>query len=203
MSLKNDIAISAHWIETYGELLDELDFPDNKRNRISAAFFHLAMEHHGAIQVLVSYEPSPLYGSAAALLRPQFEAYVRGAWYHRCASEQDLENFISDNNPPNIDNLIRGLETIPSYESGGLSSVKSDSWKLMCDLTHGGVSQAASRNSPTKITGNFTDEQVQGILHRAADISLLVSIALSKLLNNDAIANQLFSTYESCFPENT
>lgn len=200
MSLKNDIAISARWIETYSDLLDGSDFPDCNRNRISAAFFHLAMEHHGAIQLLVSYEPSPLYGSAAALLRPQFESYVRGVWYHRCASEQDLVKFIQGTDPPKINKLLSDLETIPGYEGGELTSVKSDLWTLLCDLMHGGVSQVASRNCPTVITGNFTDDQVRGILHQAANISLLGSIALSKLLNNDAIANQLFSTYASFFP---
>jgi hypothetical protein len=201
MSLKEDIAISAKWLDECSSRIDGAALPGCTRNRVSAALFHLALEHHGAIQVLVSYEPSPLYGSAAALLRPQFEAYVRGVWYHRSASELYLKKFIRGDEPPKIDDLISNIETIPGFQEGLIKSVKKDSWKTMCGLTHGGVTQVASRNRPTEIVGDYTDDQVRGILYWASSVTLVVSVEFASLLKNNVMENELLSTYRSLFPK--
>jgi hypothetical protein len=37
-----------------------------------------------------------MYGSAFALIRIMFEAYVRGVWLHRCASYADIKSFCND-----------------------------------------------------------------------------------------------------------
>ena len=112
MRLNDDITISAKWLDECDSRIDGAKLPDDTRHRVSASLLHLALEHHGAIQVLVSYEPSPLYGSAAALLRPQFEACIRGIWYHRCASEQDLDRFTRGAEPLAISKLINDIETL-------------------------------------------------------------------------------------------
>lgn len=201
MSLDDDIAVSAKWIGECNSRIDGATLHDCSRNRVSAALLHLALEHHGAIQILVSYEPSPLYGSAAALLRPQFEGYVRGVWFHRCASEQDVDKFIKGDEPPRIDELISNIETLPSFEEGLLKATKKDSWKIMCGLTHGGSAHVASRNSTTDIADNYTDDQVRGILYWACSVTLLVSVEFANLLENNVMENELLSTYRSLFPE--
>jgi hypothetical protein len=174
---------------------------DSTRNRVSGALFHLALEHHGAIQLLVSYKPYPHYGSACALLRPQFEAYVRGVWYHRCANEQDIDKFIKGGEPPLINGLISAVEKLPGYEEGKLSATKKDVWKTMCGLTHGGSSQVASRNTATGIAAAYTDEQIQGLLVWACKVTLLVSVDFAKLLNNEKLINDVWLTYMKLFAE--
>lgn len=54
------------------------------RARVAVALHHLCIEHRAAGHVLVD---SDVRGSAFALYRPQFEAYVRANWYFDCASE--------------------------------------------------------------------------------------------------------------------
>jgi hypothetical protein len=201
MSVKEDIAISAKWLDECSSRIDGAALPDCTRNRVSGALLHLALEHHGAIQVLVSYEPSPLHGSAAALLRPQFEAYVRGVWYHRGAREKDLVNFIKGDEPPKIDDLISNIETLPGFQEGLLKAVKKDSWKTMCGLTHGGITQVASRNRPGEIVCDYTDDQVRGILYWASSVTLVVSLEFANLLNNNTMENELLSKYRSLFPK--
>jgi len=199
MRLNHDIDISARWLDECSNRIDGVRLPDDTRNRVSAALLHLALEHHGAIQVLVSYEPSPLYGSAAALLRPQFEGCIRGIWYHRCASEQDLDKFIKGVEPPGINKLISDIEALPGYEEG-LQATKKSVWKIMSGLIHGGSAQVASRNSATEIAVNYSDDQVRGILYWACTVTLLVSVAFATLLDNNAMANELLSTYRNLFP---
>ena len=56
--------------------------------RLAEGCLDVALEHHRAIVLLISHA---LYGSAFALIRLLFEAYMmRGLWLHRCASEAAL-----------------------------------------------------------------------------------------------------------------
>lgn len=201
MGLNDDISTSAKWLDECSSHIDEAVLDNYTRNRVSAALLHLALEHHGAIQVLVSYTPSALNGSAAALLRPQFEAYIRGVWFHRCASENDIEKYIGGAEPQRINDLISAIETLPGYEEGLLKATKKEVWGIMCGLTHGGSSQVASRSSATEIAGKYTDNQVRGILNWACSMTLLVSVAFANLLGNNEMENEILSTYRRFFPE--
>jgi hypothetical protein len=71
------------WLDS---AIDGVELQANDRVRIAGACLDLAMEHHKAIVVLAAHQ---LFGSAFALARPVFEAYVRGVWLHRCASRAD------------------------------------------------------------------------------------------------------------------
>ena len=199
MALQDDIAVSARWLDACSSRIDGASLQDSTRNRVSAALLHLALEHHGAIQVLASYRPSPLHGSAATLLRPQFEACIRGIWYHRCATDKELEKFTRGATPPAIDTLISDIETLPDYDGGRLKETKKAIWRIMNALTHGGSSQVASRNTPTEIASNYTDDQVRGIVHWASTVTLVTSDAFAKLLQDNLMANDLLSTYQNLF----
>ena len=98
-------------------LLDGVDFETSNRSRISVSLLHLSIEHQKGIHVLVG---NNVIGSAFALLRPQFEAYVRGLWYNRCSTEKDLEKFISGNEPPRINDLISSIEETQGFTHGAL-----------------------------------------------------------------------------------
>jgi len=161
--------------------------------------FHLSLEHHGAIQLLISNKPYPHYGSAYALLRPQFEGFVRGVWFHHCANEQELKNFIDNCEPPGIDKLILAIETVPGYEEGLLKATKRNVWKIMCSYTHGGFIQVASRNTATEITANYSDAQVSELVSGACSITLLVAVTFARLLNNETLANEIFDEYRKLF----
>ncbi len=201
MDINKDIALSAKWLNECNSHINGMALGDSAKNRVSGALLHLALEHHGAIQILVTCKPYPHYGSAAALLRPQFEAYIRGVWYHRRASKQDLEKFVNGDEPPKVNNLIRDLEALPGYTEGKLKSIKKDTWRIMCGLTHGGSAQYASRNSATEIVSNYTDDQVRGVLYWACALTLQVSGAFANFLENNVLGNELLLTYRSLFPE--
>jgi hypothetical protein len=68
---------------------------------------HACIEHGMAIVVLVGED---LYGSALALVRLQFEAYVRGIWLAQCASDSEVDKAGRDDFPK-IDPIIKSLES--------------------------------------------------------------------------------------------
>lgn len=144
MVITLNILESQKWIELSSLAMDGVDFPSSNRANISVSLLHLSMGHQRGIHTLVD---KGIDGSAFALLRPQFEAYVRGLWFSRCSKDTDVSNFISGKEPPKIKQLIANIETTDGYKNGALGRKKSKLWKYLNDLTHGGFFQVASRNS--------------------------------------------------------
>ena len=122
----------------------------NDRSRLSGGCLDAAMEHHRAIVVLVA---NRLFGSALAMVRPTFEAYLRGAWLHQCASDASLESFSKGNFRIEIRGMIEDLERLPAFECGALLKAKTAGWTKMCDFTHTGVQQAIRRNGAVRVRG--------------------------------------------------
>ena len=81
-ALNDAIEKSKRWMAAAATLTDGLQFDTTPRRKLSVTLHHLSIEHHSAIHTLVDLHG---WGSAFALLRPQFEAYVRGYWYCLCA----------------------------------------------------------------------------------------------------------------------
>ena len=70
-----------------------LTFPRDIRHELSSTSMSQSMEHYRGISLLVS---EGAFGSAAALLRSQFECYVRSIWMYYCATEDELAKFGKD-----------------------------------------------------------------------------------------------------------
>src|SRR3546814_15954556 len=65
------------------------------------------------------------YASAFALVRCEFECFVRGAWIHHRATDEEIEQFVEkDEIKPKIWQLIEALEQHPPFEDKLLSNVK-------------------------------------------------------------------------------
>lgn len=64
------------------------------RSKTAAACFAIAQQHHSSILILLSNQPA-LEATAMALLRPLLEATYRGIWVSRCASDEQVDRFVS------------------------------------------------------------------------------------------------------------
>lgn len=104
MSLQQSISQSAKWVNSCSDLVDGVIVKSEDRYRIAAGLFHLSMEHHGSIHLLIVNKH---YGSAFALLRPQLEAFIRGAWFHHCANNKHIDEYKNDREPPRINRRDR------------------------------------------------------------------------------------------------
>lgn len=52
-TLSEAIQKTASWLNTCNKLIDSVELKSNERNRVVAALFHLSLEHHGSIFILV------------------------------------------------------------------------------------------------------------------------------------------------------
>ncbi len=84
------VAASHDFVAALDALLDGLTIARDAKSRSSCACMRLAREHHFAIIKLVEVFA---YASAFALLRVQYEAFVRGIWIRDCATEPEILKF--------------------------------------------------------------------------------------------------------------
>lgn len=72
-------------------------------DHMSAVAFAVVHEHHKSVALLV---PQGLLGSATALMRPAFEAFVRGLWL-QWANDEELAHFQKGRDTATPDKIIR------------------------------------------------------------------------------------------------
>ncbi len=168
--------------------IEGLEFPASDRNRLAAACFHQALEHHEAILVLVRRR---LFGSVMALVRPMFEIYIRGIWLNVCASDADLVKFQKGNLEREFAALITDIESHEGYSVGVLSQVKKSSWRGMNDYTHGGARQVMRRITPDSIASAYSDDQMREVLEFAGAVGYWATSEVAFLAKREDIAAAL------------
>jgi len=196
MTLTEAIQKSGTWLNRCNELVDSIELKADERNRVAAALFHLSLEHHGSIHLLVQNAHN---GSAFALLRPQFEAYIRVLWFLKCATEGQLQSFIKDNEPPRINDLIGEVEQLPGYEEKVLSSLKDKVWGSLCGFTHGGYVQVSWRVTAEEITSDFSEEYLVSLVKTSCALSLQAYVALAILVDSAELATSIKGVHQEIF----
>ena len=196
MPLSAALEKSENWMVKCASLIDGVNFTTNNRSRVSISLHHLCIEHHTGIHTLVD---QTVFGSAFALFRPQFEAYVRGAWYQLCATEAQVTKFLNGNNPPPINTQIADLESKGGFDGGSLSRMKAQVWNNLNDFTHGGSTQVKARNTREEVVQSYKPEHVAGLLTASATISLLAAVGIAAVVENDSLAVTLRDAYRSAY----
>jgi hypothetical protein len=170
------------WVK---EHLDGLTLAEPcKRSHLSGACLHASIEHGMAIVVLVD---EGLYGSALALIRLQFEAYLRGIWLAQCAGDCEVDRAGHDDFP-SVNSMIVSLEKPGLLDSALLSTIKRDAWKPLNSLTHTGYQQIGPRLNKDGIGSYFNDGQIQIALNWAEALTILCAVAFAGLAKDDQLA---------------
>lgn len=175
----------ANWI---AGKIDGLEIPNPDRCRISAACFDMVLEHHVAIVLLTRHA---IYGSAAALIRSQFEAHVRGIWLLFCASDAEIDAFKEDRLKKAFGDLIQEIEKIEAYSGGTFSYIKERSWKVMNSLTHTGFYQVIRRNTDTEIRADYSEAEILDALSTANSFAILAGVEVANMAKNEPLAREI------------
>ena len=170
-AVRSELAEAQLRVSWIAEQLGGVEVKGDHRHRVPAQLFDLAIEHHsGIIQLLASR----IYASALALIRPEFECFVRGAWLHHCSSDDELGAFLEkDVIPLTFGKLIAAIEEKPEFPNGILSGVKDSAWKAMNGYTHGGIHQVSRRMKGDYIEPDFEDDALLEVLRFSGAIALL------------------------------
>ncbi|WP_247263443.1 MULTISPECIES: hypothetical protein [Pseudomonas] len=196
MDLQSAIEKSERWMVQSSSLVDGLEIDPSVRSRVAASLFHLCTEHHQAVHTLTNQE---LFGSAFALMRPQFEAYVRGVWYHRCALDSKLNSFIKGGEPPRISELLTDIGNLSDFDSQALLETKQAVWGVLNEFTHGGAVQVRARITSTEIVRNYKNEHIVCMLHWSSILSFMGYVGMAAIAENDVLANNLLDNLHTIY----
>ena len=196
MTLQLQIQSSESAIQWLDRNLDGLEIPATDRIRLSAGCLDVALEHQKAIVLLVA---NALAGSAAALLRIEFEAYVRGIWLLYSATESELLAFKNDKLKKTFQKLLDDLETHDAFTDGVLSKIKSESWGAMNSFTHSGMMQVVRRLNSEEVIPTYTDAEMIDALNSANSLGFLAAIAISGMAGNEGLAQRILDRERELF----
>ena len=171
--------------ELYG-----LAIPGSIRGRVSAACFAVTQDHHHAIALLLQAD---LNSSAFALVRSQYESFIRGTWIANCATEQQVDRFCKSGKLPEIAELISAIEKIPSFNSNFFSELKKQSWCAMCDYAHTGALSVQGWNTTSAIEPNFNPAAVAEVHYLSNALVIFSAFGMATLSNNIELEKKLLA----------
>jgi hypothetical protein len=195
-TLKEAVQRSHAWMVASADLVDGVVFNTTLRARVAVALHHLCIEHHQGGHVLVEGD---VRGSAFALYRPQFEAYVRALWYFDCASDVQLQKFVHGGEPPKINELANDLEKSIGQPGEIVRHVKDQAWRSMCAFTHGGAVQVKARALKDEIRQSFTDEHTSWLLDTMSMLAHLGALGIAKVADDGELAQRLDARHREIY----
>ena len=187
---------SLKWMRESNALIEGISFETTKSKRVGVALFHLCLEHQSAIHLLVD---NKVLGSALSMIRPQFEAFVRGVWFSHCATDEEIDAFINGGRPPGIRAQIKQIKSHDESKGASLSHIIDKLWGSFNDYTHGGIIQVKARNTEGEITKNYSPKHIDGLLHYSAAIAYSAGLEIAKAANNPELATKLMQLHQSIY----
>lgn len=164
MTTNNYLALMLEYVQEVSRAVGSLKPPRNIRTDVAARSLHLSVEHHGSIWLLAN---SNQIGSAAALVRIQYEAYLRGLWANRLASEDQLRNFFDSDKKPfkPYNEMLKSLATLPdALFAAELSEFHKKFWGPLSSYIHSGGLHLKRRGIEDEIGPSYSDLEVVEIL---------------------------------------
>lgn len=186
----DDAAAYGEWLR---QAVHERKLPDNDRVRASGTCLAIAQDHHHAIVVLLE---ARLYASSFALVRVAFEAFIRGEWLARCATDAKIRQFLKGGDPPKIDCLLGDLENTPAFKERALTHIKKRTWKAMCGYTHTGGLHVQRWNTAEAIEPNYSLEELLEVLRFAEIIASLSVLGMATLMNDEVLAQKVLDGFK-------
>ncbi len=178
------------YLNWLGNSISECELPGSLRVRVAASCLTIAQDHHHAIVALLDHA---IFASSFALLRCEFEAYVRGEWLALCATDAEVEKFSCGKEPPKIGNMLKALEATPAFSEKILSSIKASSWGAMCAYTHTGGLHVQRWGTGRIIEPNYSADEIQEVLSFAEVFGALAVVGVASLANNETIAEAVLA----------
>lgn len=170
---------ASRFMNSIDEKMNGIVIEGTFRARLFNGFLHLSLEHFGSIIQLVG---SGMVGSAAALIRPQYEALIRGLYFQECASESRVESFVNGEDPITLYKMVESLDEAFSIDNNPLSSIYAVLKNRMHAFTHGGFEQISKRYSEDALVNSFSDEdsiQLIKLAHILAVYSATLACAVA------------------------
>jgi len=155
-----------------------LDIPSDDKFFIPSLFHSTVIEHHRSVVLLIERK---LFSSACTLMRPLFEAYVKGVWFSSCATVKDFNALRKDKFQKTFGLMITEID---EKNKSKLSVPKGHYWKTLNSFTHSGAALLGRKYTEDSITNNHDEELLKNLLDFSANYALLSGCEISMFSGN-------------------
>lgn len=155
-------------------------FPIRRREQTGLSILQHSLDVDDAIIVLLE---ANLPGIAMTLARPLFESYVRGFWLLKCATDEQVDDFIEGK----CSKFSKLLKNIPNdNESGGawIHNNAKENLNSFHDLTHGGSKHVERRTTLKAIEPNYPEQELASLLKFGIEIRIRIGMELLTRIEN-------------------
>jgi hypothetical protein len=139
--------------------ITKLPIAGSERNALSVTLMRASMDHGRALTLLLSIHSDDFGSSAVALHRAQLEALLRGAFFARDATDEELAYFIKEDEMPSRPDekgklrrlnpkILAGLAggVLQVGDSKKLIRMVDNTWSVLCAMVHGGMAVVKTYN---------------------------------------------------------
>ena len=191
MSLLEKIAESRkllHWIdaETHG-LTFRID--ETERSKIAMGCFFVCRQHCAAVVLLIELKQ---YTSANALRRLILEALIRGEWFFRCATEEELNKFKESKElkDKKIRELVQAIEETLGDKGSIRSEIIRDQLNMMHDFAHTGYHQLEKQFSGDDIEPTYTEDEMGELVIFTNNFALISAGLMAEVAGNTELRDK-------------
>jgi hypothetical protein len=163
------------------------DIRESRNHRFAAPYFAICLEHREAALLLIAND---MRGSAFALWRPTYEAYMRGHWALNVASDEDFKNISKNKAVPKFDTIIKSLDS--KSKDSMFAKTKAQMWEPMSDFAHGGLALLSRWSSPVGIGSNHPDDETLDLIVRLNTYGLLAAMGVNYMAGERGVPEGLF-----------
>lgn len=164
----------------------------------AASCFQLAREHAMAVQVLLDRPARGQFpGSAAALVRPTFEALVRGIELRRCGSDADVQAYIDDDKHILVGQRIERIRGVHAVQGALLADILKMARQGFNGYAHGGYHQVSRRLTSGEIRPSFSEGEMTNMSSMTTWFSLMAAAETFEMAGRgDEVADALLARIE-------
>lgn len=160
-------------------------FPPGRRTQLAVACFAIVRDHHFAIAISLDIG---LTASAFALMRPLYEAAVKGMWLAHCARDSQLEAYATGKELPNVGDLVTRLLTkseLPPVVSAHMHHIRKKYWPVLSSLTHAGHAQLKRWVKPDGVGPAYTEDEIKELVNFTAFVAVATALERERLGQNE------------------
>lgn len=195
-----EIDKAKRWVHESRQLTNDVSVESSLRRRIASALFLISIEHEVGILVLMDVQ---MIAPAKALIRSQFDAFVRGVWFLEKATEDQIREFgekeFVKNVPPNCyERLVDEIETVERFSGGTFSRLK-DTIYMLHDFTHGGKLAVSAYVTRNEISANFLPEDVVSCLRSSGVLGLMAANELAGMSGNEDLPGKVYQSHAAIY----
>ena len=167
----------------------EYEVDEAERSKIAMGCLFVSRQHCGATVLLIELKQ---YTSANALRRLILEALIRGEWFFRCATEDELKKFKKSKELKNkkIFELVTAIEKKLGDRDGIRSEIIKEQLQMMHDFAHTGYHQLEKQFSGDDIEPTYTEDEMGELLTFTYNFALISTGLMAEVADNTELRDK-------------